>query len=159
MSLRSWFIKNFTCPTCGTWDISMFGVCLSEECPSNNPAGAAAPSARQRFPDRRQGVSETVLFKTPGGNEIELEATFNADGAGVIREVFGRIPAYPEGAHMLDFLSQSCIVTSVALQHGATLAELLQVLGEDDPAQPPSTALVAVMRAGAARDATPLEAS
>lgn len=99
---------------------------------------------RQRLPQRRPAVSETV---TAGARHYQ--ATVGFDLAGQPREVF--LGGAQDGSELAAILADAAIVVSIALQYGIPAAELGRSLsrlpseygatGESRPASPIGAAL------------------
>lgn len=104
-------------------------------------------SEREKLPDRRQGITEKLIFRHNEPGELRFHTTFNWEEGGPVREVFCDLP-FKEGADMREQMKQVCIVTSVALQSGHTMADLARVAGEDDVAQKPRSIIGLIIRAG-----------
>ena len=102
---------------------------------------------RNDLPNRRHGVTMPVTFKNH-----EFAVTYNRDDDGIIREAFMR--ATKEGNDLSALLTDGCIAMSMLLQHGETMDSLAAAFGEDrqerESSGPPSSALGAIARAGAA---------
>lgn len=105
---------------------------------------------REKLPERRQGITEHLEFKRPGKDDIGFAVTFNWEDGGRVREVFAL--AFKEGADLQSMLHHSCILTSVALQSGRTMAELAHSLGEENPARIPGSIMGLIVRAGVVID-------
>lgn len=106
---------------------------------------------RTRLHDRRQGETVTLEHTTAAGHIIEFDATFNPGADGRIAEAF--CLAFKEGADLRHLLHHACIIASVGLQYGATMADFAHAMGEDNPAHKPGSFMGAIVRAGAALDA------
>lgn len=107
-------------------------------------------TGRARLSNRRQGVTETLTYRKGEPGEIAFDATFNWDAGGPVKEAF--CLAFKEGTDIRTLLHHACIIMSIALQHGATMADLAKGLGEDDPASKPGSILALIVRAGVAID-------
>lgn len=106
---------------------------------------------RDRLPDRRQGVTEKLTYRKDQPAEIELSATFNWEDRGRVKEAF--CLAFKEGTDLRTLLHHACIIASVGLQHGASMADFAKAMGEDNPERPPGSILALIMRAGVTIDA------
>lgn len=112
---------------------------------------------RQRLPSRRQGVTEPLTYRKGEPCEVRFDVTFNWEEGGdwrtrgPVREVF--CMAFKEGTDLRTLLHHACIMTSIALQRGETMAGLAHTLGEGDPNCKPGSILGLIVRAGAAVDA------
>jgi len=104
---------------------------------------------RTPLPNLRAGLTVPVEFKNQ-----KFDVTYNFDGEGIVREAFMR--ATKEGNDLSSLLTDGCIAVSLLLQHGMTLEGLSKAFGEDrqegQAIGPPSSALGAIARAGAALD-------
>lgn len=99
---------------------------------------------RTTLPTRRPSVALQAEW---GGHAITVSAGYHPD-TGAISEVFADAP---KGGHMQATLADSCVLISIALQHGVTVAELSKSLarepdllrgnGETLPASPVGTIL------------------
>lgn len=105
---------------------------------------------RDRLPDRRQGITEVLTYRKGEEREVPFQVTFNWQDGGQVGEVFAL--AFKEGTDLQSLLHHSCIITSVALQHGANMADLAHALGEDDPEHKPTSIIGLIIRAGVAID-------
>lgn len=111
---------------------------------------------RDKLPPRRQGVTEMLTYRKDEPGEVGFAVTFNWEDVFEgekntnLREVF--CLAFKEGADMRTLLHHACIIASVGLQHGATMADFAHAMGEDDPAKKPGSILALIMRAGAVID-------
>ena len=105
---------------------------------------------RARLPERRQGETVTLVYHLASGGEIAFAATFNSDESGRVREVF--CLAFKEGTDLRTLLHHACIVTSVALQHGATMHGLAHALGEENTEILPASIMALIVRAGVVVD-------
>ena len=105
---------------------------------------------RERLPARRQGFTENLIHRKGEENEIKFAATFNWQEHGRLREVF--CLAAKEGSDMRTMLHHACIITSVALQHGATMDKIAHALGEDDTSRKPGSIIGLIVRAGVVID-------
>lgn len=112
---------------------------------------------REKLPNRRHGVTVRLCYRKDL-DELAFDATFGFDptvnwpvGARV-REVFCELP-FKEGADVRALADQACIVMSIALQSGSTMASLAHTLGEDDLEQRPCSLLGLIVRAGMMLDA------
>lgn len=106
---------------------------------------------REKLPDRRRGYRVQLCYRKGEEGEILFHATFNWQEGGRVREVFCELP-FKEGAHMRGLVAHACIVASVALQSGATMASLARTLVEEDLKQKPRSLIGLIVRAGAAID-------
>lgn len=121
---------------------------------------AGAKPQRSRLPNRRMSMRERVEFEFSAKVVRSFEVTFGFDGEGAIREIFCA------GAHtqsdLQGIIHDACIAASIALQHGARIADLAQSFGElrDEGAEdgPPASPLGAIARAGAALELEMAEA-
>jgi hypothetical protein len=107
---------------------------------------------REKLPDRRQGVTVRLCYRKGEADEIGFDATFNWQEGGRLREVFCELP-FREGAQMRGLVDHACIVVSVALQRGATMAGLAATLVEDDLEQRAGSLLGLIIRTGMMIDA------
>jgi len=89
------------------------------------------------------------------GNDVEFAVTYGFDQVARVREVF--LKPFKLGTDMQAILRQDSMVMSVALQHGATMAELVHVLGEDENDKPPRSIIGLIVRAGANLESELLE--
>jgi len=87
-------------------------------------------SAREPLPSARDGVRITLSCML-GQNEFRFEATYNWFEDGRICEVFCR--PFTTGADLETMLDKFCIVTSIALRHGARLADIAKTTGDTKP--------------------------
>lgn len=108
--------------------------------------------SRNRLPARRQGDTVAATYVGASGNQHRLEVTLNAGPDGRVREVFTRLPQLKRDAEMCELIHHACILASVALQHGASMADLRHALGADNLDQPPISILQLVAQLGAAMD-------
>jgi hypothetical protein len=111
---------------------------------------AAELRTREKLPDRRCGVTEVLTYRKDEPNEVEFATTFNWEEGGRVREVF--CLAFKEGTDMRTLLHHACIITSVALQCGATMHGLAKALAEEDPERKPASILALIIRAGVTID-------
>ncbi len=88
----------------------------------------AAPSPRQRLPNRRECHTETLAV-----DGLSFEATFGFDESSRPREVF--MAAGKEGSRLNAMLADAAVVISVALQHGVPGEALARSVGRQ-PAGP-----------------------
>lgn len=105
---------------------------------------------RERLPDRRQGLTEHLTFRRKDKDDVHFAVTFNWEDHARVKEVFAL--AFKEGTDLQTMLHHACIVTSVALQHGARMSDLAHALGEDDPGKMPTSIMGLIVRAGVAID-------
>lgn len=119
------------------------------------PTTTLAEEARRRLPQRRIGTTIDLEYVLPNGNKVAFSATFNRGDDGNIAEAFCQ--AFQEGSELRHLLHHNCIIASVALQHGATMASLAHAMGEDHP-KAPGSFMGAIVRAGAALDREDREA-
>ena len=84
---------------------------------------------RLRLPNRRQQWSETFVWPAAPdrGRAYALGVGFTPDGA--VREVFLTSPKNKGGSDLEGLLNHACILASLLLQHGASLAEVARTLG------------------------------
>lgn len=113
-------------------------------------AEALAASGRRPLPARRPSVTRKVVLALPTG-EHRFHVTIGFDPAGAApREVF-YADGQKTGAQLQHSIHDACVLISLLLQRGATLAEIdhslgtVPVMGEDAPASPIG-AIVAVMQ-------------
>lgn len=108
-------------------------------------------SQRRCLDDRRQGETLTLTYERTRGRAISFDATFNPGADGRIAEAF--CLAFQEGADLRHLLHHACIIASVGLQYGATMADFAHAMGEDDLSKAPGSFMAVIARAGAALDA------
>ena len=108
---------------------------------SNNPPRDY--SERQPLPARRQSETVTIFWQ---GHLITITAGYYDDWR--VGEVFADVE---RGGHMQATLSDACVLISIALQHGHTLATLSKSLavmpdhtGTEQPASPIGAILTAL---------------
>ena len=95
---------------------------------SQTKTGAASTtsrhlSKRQRLPNRRPAVTETLVVE---GQYVEVTVGF-APESGAVREVF--LVAGKEGSMLDSLLADAAVAISVALQHGVSPASLAKSVG------------------------------
>lgn len=90
--------------------------------------GAALDIERVKLPDRRPAVRLRMKWEDNQKNLHIADVSFGFDKAGAIREVF--CLAKKEGSDLQGLVHDACIVTSIALQRGARVAELAKSFGE-----------------------------
>ncbi len=78
---------------------------------------------RQRLPNRRPSVTETVEVE---GQRVEVTIGF-APETGAVREMF--LAAGKSGSTLAGLLSDAAVAISVGLQHGVTPAALAKSIG------------------------------
>ncbi len=83
----------------------------------------AAPTARQRLPNRRPSHSETLEV---GGQKVIATVGFDPE-TGQPREIF--MAAGKEGSLINALLADAAVVISIALQHGIPAAALAKTVG------------------------------
>ncbi len=83
----------------------------------------AAPTARQRLPNRRPSHTETLEV---GGQKVIATVGFDPK-TGQPREIF--MAAGKEGSLINSLLADAAVVISVALQHGIPAAALAKSVG------------------------------
>ncbi len=83
---------------------------------------------RSRLPSRRLGACQKFTWQ---GRSWYLHAGF--DAAGTVREIFLK-GSGADGTDLAEMVEQHCLLASIALQNGASVAELLHSL---DPQAPP----------------------
>lgn len=82
----------------------------------------AAPTPRQRLPNRRPSHTETLEV-----DDQAFTATVGFDECGRPREVF--MTAGKEGSMLNALLADAAVVISIALQHGIPAAALAKSIG------------------------------
>lgn len=103
---------------------------------------------REMLPPHRAAETIEMTVKL-GNNDIHFAATFGFNERGEVKELF--CLAFKTGTDLQTLLHQSCMVISLALQHGASTAELARILGEDDQS-PPRSIIGAMIRTGVMLD-------
>lgn len=73
--------------------------------------------AREPLPQRRRSTNATFRFR---GQPVEIQMGFYEDGR--LGEIF--LNTYTFGSEMDTMMHDVAIVTSIALQHGATIEEI-----------------------------------
>jgi hypothetical protein len=106
--------------------------------------------SRDRLPNRRQGITEILTYRKDEEGEKQFSVTFNWAEGGQVREVFALV--FKVGTDLQGMLHQACIITSVALQSGSTMADLARVLGETDRTRRPASIMGLIVRAGVTID-------
>ncbi len=105
---------------------------------------------RNKLPNRRHGITETVTHVSATGNTHKFDVTFGFDDVG-IREVF--LHGGKEGTDLQAILTDACIAISMLLQHGETCQTLNHSFGENRAEGsilgPASSPLGTIVRAGA----------
>jgi hypothetical protein len=157
MRFWKWLKKQCTCEACGSWDITIQGHCRACMVGAFVRAAKAGgdDARRTKLPYRRMSIRETIIFEFSAKSAREFEVTFGLDQQGAIREIFCA------GGHtqsdLQDILNDACIATSIALQHGARIADLAKSFGEtrEEGADsgPSSSPIGAIARAGAVLEA------
>lgn len=104
---------------------------------------------RITLPSRRPS-SESVLSFPINGNMTEFAVTYGFNSRARVVEVFCK--PFKLNTDMQLILRQTSMAISVALQHGAWMAELEHVLGEDDLEIAPRSIIGLIVRAGANLD-------
>lgn len=107
-------------------------------------------TARLKLPERRQGITEVLTYRKDEPGEVKFATTFNWEDGGKVKEVF--CLAFKEGTDLRTLLHHACMVVSVALQSGNSMAGLAKVLGEDNPERPVGSILGLIVRAGVTID-------
>lgn len=105
---------------------------------------------RERLPDRRQGVNENLIYRKDQPDQVKFAATLNWREEDRIKEVFCLVAK--AGSTLQSLLHHACIIASVGLQHGATMADFAHAMGEDDPEAAPNSILALIVRAGVVID-------
>lgn len=111
--------------------------------------------AREKLPNGRHGVRVPVEFRDPSGAEFTFLVTYNLDAARVMECFMSNddITMLKEGSMLRSILEDGCITISLLLQHGMTMAEIADTLGENRPewgsSGNPSSPFGAIARAGA----------
>lgn len=112
---------------------------------------------RQALPTRRHTVTASTVWQ---GHPIEVSVGFDP-ATGEVVEAFADIA---KGGQMQHILSDSCVLASIAMQHGASLNELRKTMGSEklsvdgrafvEPTSPVGAALeaVAMVADGVAND-------
>jgi hypothetical protein len=112
------------------------------------------PRARVRLPDKRAHFLREVAFRDARGNDhAPYEVGFGPDAAGAVREVF--CSGGKSGSDMQSLIHDGCILMSLALQHGATMADIVHSLSElpdedDESKTRPASPFGAIARAAVA---------
>lgn len=106
--------------------------------------------------NRRDAVTQRLTFTHTDLSTTIFDATYGVDRNGVVREVFCK--PFKVGVDMNAILRQASMIISVALQHGATMAEIAHVTGEEDLATAPRSVVGLMVRAGAVIDGDLVEA-
>lgn len=83
---------------------------------------------RTRLPDRRPSVNLPVVWRTDTGEQqFVLTAGYSPD-TGALAEVFYS-DGQKTGSQLQHTVQDACVLISVALQHGVTVAELARSIG------------------------------
>lgn len=112
--------------------------------------------ARDKLPHRRFGVRTPIEFIDGSGQNFIYNVTFNLGPAFRVTECFlshdrdSRI--LKSGTLLRAILEDGCKLISLSLQHGMSMAAIVNSLGESRPegqkSGPPSSPLGAIARAG-----------
>lgn len=113
---------------------------------------AAKPGPRRRLPARRPSFTERFSHGLQG----TFHLTAGIDEAGRVREVFIAGPHTESEQQLL--IDDACIACSVALQHGASIADMADRLEREHPDPMPGTGMAASVLGAACRLAARLEA-
>ncbi len=112
----------------------------------------------ENIPSRRHGVRVPVEFEEPTGNKFTYPVTYNI-GVRVF-ECFishdDKTRILKSGALLRAIIEDGCILISLLLQHGMTMKQIADALGENRPEGQktglPSSPLGALARVGAEID-------
>lgn len=103
---------------------------------------------REMLRNKRHAI--TVDIEHPiNGQPFKFAVSFGFDEKGCCREAF--CLAFKSGTDLQALLHDSLIAISLGLQHGASMAELARILGEDEP-KPAQSIISAIVRTGARLD-------
>jgi hypothetical protein len=107
---------------------------------------------RTRLPNKRDHIVCTVPFKDARGNKHEYRVGFGPDSTGTIWEVF--CSDGKSGSDRQSMIHDGCILMSLALQHGASIADIAHSMSElteeDQSGARPASPFGAIAEAGAA---------
>lgn len=107
---------------------------------------------RTPLPNKRKTITETVTHTTASGGDFAFPVTFGFDEAGAIREFF--CTPSKTGTDIQALINDGALAMSILLQHGVSISELADTLGENrgegEKSGPPSSAFGAIARAGVA---------
>lgn len=96
------------------------------------------------LPSRRQGIRIPIAFEF-GGNATRADVQFNIFEDGRICEFFCR--PFKSGADIESLLDKFCIVSSIALRHGARIGEIARIAASGGNA-PARDLFGAILQAG-----------
>lgn len=83
---------------------------------------------RKRLPDRRPSTNLSIAWATEAGeHQVTLTAGFDP-ATGALAEVFYS-DGQKTGSQLQHTMQDACVIISIALQHGVTVAELAHSLG------------------------------
>lgn len=83
---------------------------------------------RHRLPNRRPSVTLPVTWRTDAGEQYFTLTAGYDPATGVLAEVFYS-DGQKTGSQVQHGVQDACVIISVALQHGVTVAELARSIG------------------------------
>ncbi len=112
--------------------------------------------AREKLPSVRHGIRMPVQFRDASGGDFTFHITYNFGEGMKVIECFvshDDVTTLKEGSLLRAILEDGCITISLLLQHGMTMAEVAERLGENRPewgtTGNPCSPFGAITRAGA----------
>lgn len=109
-----------------------------------------------KMPGRRRGVNERVVHVRSDGTELKVFVTANfSPESGRVAEVFSANTM--SGSDIEAMMTDACILMSLCLQAGVSLAEIVEKLGDrrrhhEDQPGPPTSVIGSIARAAKAID-------
>ncbi len=111
---------------------------------------------RTPLPARREHITDHVKHVGAGGFEYTYIVSYGFDSDNRCKEMFCTTAA-KEGSDLQSFINDSCVLFSILLQHGVSISEIAEAMGENRAEGavkgPPSSPLGALARRGAALEA------
>jgi hypothetical protein len=105
---------------------------------------------REKLSPRRVGITERLTFRPGVPGEVTFDVTFGYELGGPVKEAFTL--AFKLGSDYQDLMHQACMLLSIALQSGQSMADIARVMGEDNPGNPAHSMIGLVVRAGVVLD-------
>jgi hypothetical protein len=106
---------------------------------------------RTRLRTRHASETTIVHWESSAGPSHKLIITFGFDRQGIIKEAF--CASFKGHSEMCALANDACIILSKLLQHGESIADVSNSLGENrgegDTHGPPASILGAIARKGA----------
>lgn len=105
---------------------------------------------RTAIKDRRANITTSIEWTSSNGPDVKLNVTYGMNDQGYIKEAF--CAGFRAGTDVCALANDACIMMSLLLQHGVTIAHVADACGENRPegatSGPPASLLGAIAREG-----------